>query len=182
MSIPKFVAVIVTIFAVLIAVAAISRTFMDSPVHSNGKKTPSAATTDTSNHIWKKGTSWAVSRTVNSGGVMLHDQGSAYTQSYSFAVTAAPKHKGGKWTVRAYLTGAQGPLADGFSLYYKERADGSMKLVDGALGSGSDAINVGLDQITMLVGPDFPLEKTYSKTPKDAFAGSVSHRPANAPA
>lgn len=153
---------LVLMFAVL-AIAGSAFAALSLIGNSNEPAAPQKPMTSS---IWKKGTTWDVKRSQNTGDIKKENAGTVYVSIYRFKVTSVPTTSKGLWAVRAHLVGAGGPLADGYTLKYRETKSGSMKLSEAALGGGADVIPVDVGEIGFLVGPNFPLTKEYSSPPK----------------
>lgn len=112
--------------------------------------------------IWKVGTTWTVTVLLDSAMASPDKTGSKYDQIYRFKVIKAPGSATGAWVVRATLDGAEGPLKEGFRLYYV--AKGSAMVLDGvALGADEP---VDPDAAPVIVGQSFPLTTRYDKPPR----------------
>ena len=158
-----------TVIVVLVAAAALAAGCGSSSSSKHGgsgtAKTAGAATTS---KIWAVGYKWDVTVTQNSSIASPADssgtEGTSYDQVYHFSVADAPTAKSPLWRVHAELEGAQGPLANGFSLWYTEQPDHkSMKLTQVALGTEHPSDPTGASAI---FGQAFPLEQTYTAPPK----------------
>jgi hypothetical protein len=100
----------------------------------------------------------------NAGAISPGGETSVAAIPFRFEVATAPKSAGDSWLVKVAQDGAEGPFAAGWKLQYRER-DGKMVLYRVAVGS-EPALEAELASIVL--GPQFPYEVSYSKPPKSA--------------
>jgi len=134
-------------------------------------RSPSAApkggdTTDraeVSSAVWKLGDAWTVRVRQDAGQITPEGKQSIATIPFRFKVVDAPSTDTGVWVVQVTQDGAEGPFAAGWRLHY--RAQGT-KLVLHRVAVGAEP-PLEAELATIVLGPQFPYEVSYSAPPKD---------------
>jgi hypothetical protein len=130
----------------------------------SGGSAPVAATDAAASEIWAVGDEWTVKVRQDAGSITPGGEKSIAEIPYRFEVVTAPEGADGAWVVKVFQDGAEGPFAEGWTLQYVAR-DGKLQLHRVALGTD---VPLEAELASIVLGPQFPYEVSYSAPPKDA--------------
>jgi hypothetical protein len=117
-----------------------------------------------SSEIWAVGDEWTVKVRQDAGSITPGGEKSIAEIPYRFKVVKAPERADGAWVVKVFQDGAEGPFAEGWTLQYVD-TDGKLQLHRVALG---EDVPLEAELASIVLGPQFPYEVSYSAPPKDA--------------
>ena len=156
---PLQIAVIGIVFVVALAGALVlmQQSSSDSGPSSKASSSPAAKS-----DIWAVGDTWTVNVRQDAGEITPDGDTSVATIPFRFKVTDAPKGAKGAWTVHVAQDGAEGPFAKGWDLQYVAKGK-SMELYRVSVG---DEPPLEAELASIVLGPQFPYEVTYTAPPK----------------